>query len=135
MAGDLCLATGITAMLGGLVLVASPDGALVHMSTAALAHSPFPSFLVPGLVLLFVVGGSNARAGWLVLRDHPGANARAFVGGAALFGWIVAEMVMLRTVHLMHVAYFAIAVVTMTEALRRTRAMTPAARAPEALPR
>jgi menaquinone-dependent protoporphyrinogen oxidase len=114
-----CLVTGITAIAGGTALVASPDGALVHMSTSALSHSPFSTFLVPGLLLLVVVGLTNAIAGGLITRDRFAANSWAFAGGAALFGWIVTEMMMLRTLNILQLAYVGISVVIMSEALRR----------------
>ena len=116
----VCLATGITAIAGGFALVASPDGALVHMPTSMLSHSPFSTFLVPGLLLL-VVGVGNVIAGWRVIRDRLSANAWAFAGGAALLGWIVTEMAMLRTINVLQLVYFGISVAIMTAALRRRR--------------
>ena len=115
----LCLSTAIMAVTGGVVLIASPDGALVDTPTSWLSHSPFSSFLWPGLLLLLVVGVGNAIAGWSIVWDGVRANAWAFAGGAALLVWIVAEMVMLRTVNVLQLAFFGIAVVIMTEALRR----------------
>ncbi len=114
-----CLVTGITALAGGTALVASPDDALVHMPTFTLSHSPFSTFLMPGLLLLLVVGISNVIAGWLVIRDRLSANAWAFTGGAALLGWIVTEIAMLRTINVLQLVYFGMSVVIMTEALRR----------------
>lgn len=114
-----CLATGVTAIGGGIALVASPDGALLRMPTSALLHSPFSTFLIPGLLLLFVIGLGNVIAGWLVIRDRLTANLWAFSGGAALLGWIVTEMAMLRTIHVLQLVFFGIAVVIMIDALRR----------------
>jgi hypothetical protein len=115
----LCLVTGITAIAGGMLLVARPDGALIHMPTSGLAHSPFSTFLVPGLLLLLAVGIGNTAAGLLMLRDALRANESAFAAGAALLGWIVTEMVMLRTIHPVQVVYCAAAIIIMNEALRR----------------
>jgi menaquinone-dependent protoporphyrinogen oxidase len=115
----LCLVTGLTAIAGGMLLVARPDGALIHMPTSTLAHSPFSTFLVPGLLLLLAVGVSNTAAGLLMLRDALRANESAFAAGAVLLGWIVTEMVMLRTIHPFQVVYCAAAVIIMNEALRR----------------
>jgi hypothetical protein len=114
-----CLATGITAMAGGFALVASPDGALVDMPTSVLSHSPFSTFLVPGLLLVLVVGVGNVIAGWRVVRDRRDANVWAFAGGAALLGFIVTEMVMLRTINVLQCVYLGISVVIMTDSLRR----------------
>jgi hypothetical protein len=102
-----------------MLLVARPDGALVHMPTSALAHSPFSTFLVPGLLLLLAVGIGNTAAGLLMLRDGLRANESALAAGAVLLGWIVTEMVMLRTIHPFQIVYCAAAVIIMNEALRR----------------
>lgn len=106
-------------MAGGFALVASPDGALVDMPTSVLSHSPFSTFLVPGLLLLLVVGVGNLIAGWRVVRDRRDANVWAFAGGAALLGFIVTEMVMLRTINVLQCVYLGISVVIMTDSLRR----------------
>ncbi|MBS2031528.1 MAG: hypothetical protein JST54_26750 [Deltaproteobacteria bacterium] len=103
-----CLFAGATALLGGLVLVASPSGALVHMTVSALQHSPFSSFLVPGLLLAGVVGGSNLWAAIAHLRRSDFAGLLSFVSGSALTVWIVVEMLMLRTVHPFQLVYLAL---------------------------
>ena len=53
------------------------------------------------------------------MRDRFHANAWAFAGGAALLGWIVTEMVMLRTINVLQLVFFGVAVVIMIDALRR----------------
>jgi menaquinone-dependent protoporphyrinogen oxidase len=118
----VCLFTGVTAMVGGAVLVANPTGAWIHLSRSSLAHTPFASFTAPGLILLLVVGLGNLLAGLHVRRRARGAEALAFAAGSALLGWIVTEMVMMRTVHQLQVTYAAAAVIIMYEALRRRRA-------------
>jgi menaquinone-dependent protoporphyrinogen oxidase len=114
-----CLGTGLPAIAGGIALVARPDGTLLHIPTSALSHSPFSTFLVPGLLLLFVIGVANVIAGWLVIRDRPNANAWAIAAGGTLLGWMVLEMVMLRSIHVLQLVFFAVSVVSIIEALRR----------------
>jgi hypothetical protein len=62
---------------------------------------------------------SKRVAGWLVVRDRLNANPLAFAGGAALLGWIVTEIAMLRTINVLQLVYFGVAVVILSEALRR----------------
>jgi menaquinone-dependent protoporphyrinogen oxidase len=114
-----CLAIGIAAIAGGIALVASPHGALLHLPTSTLSHSPFSTFLIPGLLLLFVLGLGNAIAAWLVIRDRLSANLWAFAGGAALLGWIIMEMAMLRTINVLQLLCITMAAAIMLEALRR----------------
>jgi len=46
----------IGAFYGGICLIISPDGSLLQMPVELLANSPFKSFLIPGLILLFTFG-------------------------------------------------------------------------------
>jgi menaquinone-dependent protoporphyrinogen oxidase len=117
----LCLSVGITAIIGGLALIARPDGSLIHMPTSVLDHSPFSSFFVPGLLLVLVVGLDNLIAGILVMRESTIANAAALVAGAALFIWIVAEMMFLRRIHTLQLSYLVAAIAIIAESMRRTR--------------
>jgi len=47
---------GLGAIGGGGVLIISPDGTLIGMPIPMLDHSPFESFLLPGIILLSVLG-------------------------------------------------------------------------------
>lgn len=116
----LCLVTGITAIAGGIALVAAPDGSLVRMPLSTLEYSPFSSFLVPGLILLFVVGFGNMLAASAVLRDAPSANALSFVAGVALLGWILGQIMFLRTANWLQLGYLAVALLIIGESFRRT---------------
>ena len=52
----LHLLLGIGALAGGGVLIAAPDGSILQMPISVLHHSPFSSFLIPGIILFFFVG-------------------------------------------------------------------------------
>jgi hypothetical protein len=67
--GVLELLVGVGAVLGGGALAATPSGALLGMPLEMPHGTSFHTCLIPGLVLCFVVGGSNVVAGWLALRD------------------------------------------------------------------
>ncbi len=44
------------ALFGGLSLVFSPSGELLHIPLMVLKGSPFATFMIPGLILLIVLG-------------------------------------------------------------------------------
>lgn len=115
----LCLTVGVTAIAGGITLVARPDGSLLQLPVSVLRHSPFSGFLIPGLILLLVVGGANLIAGGLVARDAPAGNAAAALAGLALLGWIVVQMLLLRTVEGLQVVYLLAALAILAEARHR----------------
>jgi len=109
----LCFLVAVTAIGGGVALIAAPDGSIVHMPVSELRASPFSTFLIPGLLLLGVVGGSNLLAAILLLRRARFAHHVAFVAGAALLVWISTEIVMLQSFSLLQPTYFLIAVAIM----------------------
>jgi hypothetical protein len=47
---------GLGAMGGGGALMLKPDGSILHMPLSALSESVFPNYLIPGLILFFVLG-------------------------------------------------------------------------------
>jgi len=47
---------GLGAIYGGGTLIISPSGELLGMPLSLLEHSPFNSFLVPGIILFSVLG-------------------------------------------------------------------------------
>lgn len=124
----LCFFVGVTAVIGGAMLIARPSGRLFGMTPALLARTPFASFLVPGLILVSVVGLGNIVAGVLATRDRRIANHVAFAAGTALLVWITVQMAMLHTMRWLQLGYIIIAASIMLEAYRRWSRLTSSAR-------
>lgn len=70
-----------------------------------LEGSPFKSYLVPGLVLLFVVGGSMFAAAGLLLVEASIARSVSLIAGIVLIGWIVAQVSTIGRRHWLQPAY------------------------------
>ena len=86
---------GIGALFGGGQFILAPDGHLLGISVSVLAHSPFSSFFVPGLVLFAVIGIGPIAAAVLTYRQPSTAPLAAVLVGVILMGWVTVEMVML----------------------------------------
>lgn len=86
---------GLGALFGGSALMLAPDGHLLGMPTKVLAGSPFPSFLVPGIILFTLVGLAPLLAAALTVRRHALAPLAAVAVGLTLIGWVSVEMVVL----------------------------------------
>src|ERR1700736_3990839 len=86
---------GLGALFGGGAFILAPDGHLLGMPTKLLAGSPFPSYLVPGIVLLTVVGVAPLIAALMTVRRHAFAPVAAVAVGLTLIGWVSVEMVVL----------------------------------------
>lgn len=98
-AADLVVhaAVALTAVGGGVALIA---GAITATSSGSikppdtyLAGSPFTGYLVPGLLLLLVVGGLHAVAFVLGLRRSRWAPLATAVAAFGLLIWIFVQMV------------------------------------------
>ena len=122
-----CAFVALTAIAGGLALVLSPDGSILHAPRALLAHTPFHSFAVPGAILL-AVGLTNAVAAIRVVRESASANRTSIFAGVVLFGWIVGEMILVRSANILQIGYLVIACAIVGEAMRRIAAHTLFAR-------
>ncbi len=95
----LDLVVGLSALAGGLMFITAPNGSSMGTPLSLLAHTPFSTFLVPGIVLAGVVGGSAMFAAVAHLRRVESAPRSSAFAGAVLAGWIIGEVILLRTFH------------------------------------
>ena len=86
---------GVGALFGGGAFILAPDGHLLGMPTTLLAGSPFPSYLVPGIVLFTFVGVAPLLAAAMTVRRQAFAPIAAIAVGLTLIGWGSVEMVVL----------------------------------------
>lgn len=89
----LLLFQGVSAIGPGLALVASPSGDILHMSVSNMHHSPFPDYLIPGLILLVVLGILPLVVLFGMWRQRSWAWYGSFTVGCGLIIWIAVEMV------------------------------------------
>ena len=89
------LAIGGTALAGGALLIAAPDGSLLRADPSALTGSPFADWRVPGLLLAGLVGGGFLGAGYCQGTGYRHARTLSIAAGAGLvafeaaeFGWL-----------------------------------------------
>ncbi|HEV2072192.1 MAG TPA: hypothetical protein VGR29_01005 [Thermomicrobiales bacterium] len=96
---------------GGLLLV---DG--LGMPESTLESSPFDSFLIPGLLLSGVVGGSMLLAARLIWFRRPMAPIMSLLAGIILLCWIIVEAIMVHDGRGLQVAVAIYALVTIAMA-------------------
>jgi hypothetical protein len=70
-----------------------------------LQHTPFQSFLIPGLLLGLVVGGLALLSTFLTWRHPTIAADVILLSGGALSIWIIAELALLRELSWLHAIY------------------------------
>lgn len=70
-----------------------------------LRSTPFTSYVVPGLILVLVVGGSAFAALLALLVRHRWASLLAFAAGAIMTGWIIVEVLLIHQFSWLQVVY------------------------------
>jgi hypothetical protein len=122
---------GLGAIFGGSVLIISPSGALLGMPLSMLDHSPFTSFLIPGIILFSVLGLAPfllimaliKKPQWKIAEQFNFFNdmhwswSYTIYIAFALISWIQIEMLFLQSVHWSHTLYMIIALVIIFVAL------------------
>ncbi|MHC4799101.1 MAG: hypothetical protein ACYTF1_20905, partial [Planctomycetota bacterium] len=69
-----------------------PSGANLGFALEQLSESPFDDYLIPGIVLLVVIGVGNLAGGVLSFLRYRYAGRIAAALGALLIMWIVAQV-------------------------------------------
>lgn len=106
----LQLLVGLSAMVGGYgVFMGNGMG----MPTSWLERSPFDSYLLPGLVLFFVVGGSYVFSSYATWRMKTYAPEAAAIAGFGIQIWIVTQLYIIRQAHWLQILYFTIGILTL----------------------
>jgi hypothetical protein len=109
---SLLLFNGVTAVAGGASLIAEVN----NPPLSYLESSPFGSYVIPGLILAVVVGGSSLLAAWYVIKKYSGAASLSLASGFIMLGWIVGELAFVQVFSLLQLIYIStgLAVVYLT---------------------
>jgi len=81
-----------SAVGGGIALIAGGLG----VPTTLLRHTPFDSFVVPGIFLAAVIGGSATIAATALLAHWRRALVSSAASGAIMVGWILGETLLVE---------------------------------------
>ncbi|MBS1510305.1 MAG: hypothetical protein JST86_05650 [Bacteroidetes bacterium] len=106
----------VTALVSGAIICIDPGGSFMQLNPAVLQNTPFHNFLIPGLVLTFVVGASNAAAVLLLVRRSPAQFNAALFAGLMITGWITVQVLLIQTFHWLQLVYVVAGVFIMLSA-------------------
>jgi len=98
------LGFGALSAFAGSVLAVGWNGAGVPL--AYLATSPFTSYVVPGLVLGLLVGGTQLAAAVALQARRGAALLLSAVAGFGMLIWIFVELALIRHYSWLQAAYF-----------------------------
>ncbi len=88
----LVVIQGLGGVGGGFLLSIRPDGSIMGIPVSYLDGSPFRDFLIPGLILLLVLGVLPLVAAVGLWLRRTWAWYAAFVVGCGLMIWILVEI-------------------------------------------
>lgn len=100
----LALFSALSSIAGSIELLIWRTGNR-YLPLALLEHSPFATFLGPGVLLGGVVGTSSLVCAMLAWRRSRAALDATFLAGGALTVWIAAEIAIMRHLHGLHGIY------------------------------
>lgn len=107
----------LSAVFGGLMVV---TGWPYQFPASWLQGTPFTDYLVPGLVLGLVVGGSATVATWLTAQGSPAGAYASMAAGVIMMGWIGGEILILARFTWLQPFYFVVGLTIALLGLRLT---------------
>ncbi len=112
MIAIICLAfLALTATLGAVLLIRDPSGSPMQISQRVLEHTPFHSFLIPGILLLVSQGLLCGVILSIAIFSQRGYGWWIGFQGCMLFGWITIEVILVREVVWLHYIYWVLGLV------------------------
>jgi hypothetical protein len=122
--GTLQVFIGIGGVAGGFGLVTEPSGVKLGFLVEWLSKSPFSDYLIPGLVLLVVIGVGSLAGSVLSILGYRYSGEIAAASGAFLMIWIVAQVWWIGLTIWLQPLFFCLGVVELVSGLllwRRVR--------------
>ena len=93
----------VTALVGGVALVFG----LVDLPEGWLRNSFFDSYVVPGLILAVVVGGSSLLAFIAYLYHYGKAPLLGLLSGLIMIGWVLSQIIVIQQSAWLQLLYLA----------------------------
>jgi len=100
---------GIGAIGGGLAAILNPQEPL-GVSAELLKNSPFPNYLIPGVILFTIIGLGNIFSTVTLYFKSKFQEYISSIFSWALVIWIIVQCIMINTIHFLHILYFFIGI-------------------------
>ncbi|MFD1900849.1 hypothetical protein [Enterococcus termitis] len=111
------LLIGLGGISGGVMALSSSARASVGINETMLIHSPFTTFLIPGLFLLFIIGCGNLLVGLLGFKHFSTFSYYECLIGLILVMWIFIQCLMLWSIVALHVIFFFLGILQFTSGI------------------
>lgn len=103
----LLIFNGISAIFGGLGLIADPSGGKLQMPLEFLENTPFKDFLIPGIILLTFNGVLSIAIAVLAIIKVKGYAWLVILEGCILTIWLTVQIIMIQSFYPpLHIPYY-----------------------------
>ncbi len=85
----------LSGLIGGTWLLADPSGGKIGLPAAWLESSPFPDYLIPGIILFTILGIYPLMIAFGLIRDSKKALIGSRLLGYAMLIWIGVEIMII----------------------------------------
>jgi len=92
----LLLLNGAGAVYGGYQLITDPSGSKLQMPLSFLEHSPFHTYLIPGIILILVNGIFSFISVSTIFLKTKNYTWFIIAQGILLCGWIIIQLILLQ---------------------------------------
>jgi hypothetical protein len=108
--GGLQIIIGASGLIGGFALIADPSGSTLKLPQEWLQPTPFSDYLLPGIVLIAIIGVAHLFGGVSSLARTRNAGNIAIFLGAFLCLWIIVQVRWIGFKSLLQPLYFCLGV-------------------------
>lgn len=98
--------------MGGAAAIIDPQNPL-GVPAELLNNSPFEDYLIPGIILFFLLGVGNLAGAVAFRYDEKRQGYFGLVMGTALAVWIIVQCVMIESIVAIHGVFFLIGIIKM----------------------
>jgi len=103
------LIVGLCAVAGGVALIRGG----IKIPIEWLAGTPFHSYVMPGLILFFAVGGSYLAAAYAILGRCQSARFTSQLAGGILAIWVITQIAIIGYLGWMHLLFLIFGLATL----------------------
>ena len=106
----LVVFTGICSLYAGIIMISNPMGLQNSLPLVLLENTPFHSFVLPGIILVIVVGGITVATVLAYLLNSKNRYNWSIASGTILSIWISLKIIIIQIVHWADFLFLAIAI-------------------------